>query len=114
MARRKSDMVNEVLAQFDFEKVKKVMEAINWHWAGYEGAPAIRDLKESAESRMYDAIEQAIDPNNEEHHDIGWISNSGGFKAMAWKNEDGTLARVQLEFVVTDWDADDTVIDENE
>jgi len=106
MARKKHDMINEVLAHFDFEKVHTVMKALNWTWAGGADVPTINDLKEWAEQRMESAIEQAVSPKNKEHHNIGWVSNSGGFKAMAWKTKKGKLARVQLEFIVTDWDAE--------
>lgn len=112
MARKKYDMINEILAWFDFEKVHKTMTALNWTWAG-EGVPTIRSLKESAEQRLNDAIEQVLDPSNEEHHDIGWISSSGGLKATAWRDENHNLARIQLEFVVTDWDADNEEINED-
>ena len=111
MARRQSDMINEVLAHFDFEKVNEVMKAINWTWAGYKGVPSIKDLKESAEERLQNVIDQVLSPNNTEHYEIGWISATGGFKATAWKHKDNTLARIQLEFIVTDWDADDTLIE---
>lgn len=107
MARKSYDMINEVLAHFDFEKVHRVMKALNWKWFDTADVPTIAELKESAEQRLYDAIKQAIDPKNTEHHNTGWISASGGFKATAWKKEDGTLAMIQLEFVVTDWDAED-------
>ena len=108
MARRKSDMVNEVLAQFDFEKVNKTMYLLNWKWFDKADIPTITELKESAEQHLYSAIEQALSPTNIEHHEVGWHSASGGFKATAWKNEDNTLARIQLEFIVADWDADDS------
>lgn len=109
MARKKYDMVNEVLAHFDFERVHETMKALNWKWCD-QGVPSIKELKESAEERMSNAIEQVLDPNNTEHHDIGWISATGGFKAMAWRKEDGSLAKVQLEFIVTEWDAEDDEI----
>ncbi len=108
MAREQYDMVNEVLAHFDFEKVKEVMDAIGWRWAGAKkGVPTIKELKESAERHLYSAIEQVLSPDNKEHYEVGFQSYSGGLKAMAWKKEDGTLARIQLEFIVTEWDADD-------
>jgi len=106
MARKSYDMVNEVLAHFDFEKVNETMTLLNWSWAG-EGIPSVKQLKDSAENHLYGAIKQALDPNNTEHHEVRWISASGGFKATAWKNEDGTLAKVLLEFIVTEWDAED-------
>jgi len=106
MARKKYDMINEVLAHFDFDIVHKVMRALNWKWFDTADIPTIAELKESAEQRMECAIKQALDPKNTEHHDIGFMSHSGGFKAMAWKTKKGKLARVQLEFIVTDWDAE--------
>lgn len=105
MSRKKDDMINEVLAWFDFEKVNKVMIALNWKWAG-TGVPSIRELKESAVERMENAIELVLSPDNKSHDDVAWISSSGGLKAMAWKHEDGTLAKIQLEFIVSDWDAE--------
>jgi hypothetical protein len=106
MARKKHDMINEVLAHFDFEKVHTVMRTLNWKWFDTADIPTINDLKESAEQRMESAIEQALSPNNKEHHDIGWISYSGGLKATVWKTKKGKLARVQLEFIVSEWDAE--------
>ena len=111
MARKKYDMINEVLAHFDFDKVHKVMKALNWTWVD-EGVPDVRTIKESAEERMNSAIEQVTDRSNTEHQDIGWISYSGGLKAMAWRDADHNLARVQLEFIVTEWEADNEDIDD--
>jgi hypothetical protein len=106
MARRKYDMINEVLAHFDFEKVHETMTLLNWTWAG-EGIPSIKQLKETADNLLNGAAEQVLSPTNTEHHEVGWISATGGFKAMAWKNKNGTLSRIQLEFIVTEWDAED-------
>ncbi len=105
MARKKYDMVNEVLAHFDFEKVNQTMKALNWMWYG-EGVPTIQQLKESAEERMYNAIDQVLSKKNKESHEVAWISATGGFKAMAWKTKKGKLAKVQLEFIVSEWDAE--------
>ncbi len=107
MARKQYDMINEVIANFDFERVQQVMKALNWTWCGSEEVPTIGELKVSAGDRLSCAIEQVLSAKNTEHHEVGWMSNSGGLKAMAWKKEDGTLARIQLEFVVEDWDAED-------
>ena len=43
MARKSYDMINEVLAHFDFEKVHTTMYLLNWTWAG-EGVPNIKKL----------------------------------------------------------------------
>jgi hypothetical protein len=106
MARKKYDMINEVLAHFDFEAVNKTMKALNWTWATVEGVPTIQQLKESAEERMSEAIDQVLSEKNKASREVAWISATGGFKAMAWKTKKGKLARVQLEFIVSEWDAE--------
>jgi hypothetical protein len=105
MARKKDDMINEVLAHFDFERVNQTMKALNWTWYN-EGIPSIQQLKESAEHHMNSAIEQVLSEKNKEHHKVAWLSSSGGFKAMAWKTKKGKLAKVQLEFIVSEWDTE--------
>ena len=106
MARKKYDMINEVLAHFDFEKVKQTMDALDWTWRGSKETPTIQELKECAEERMNEAVEQVLSEKNKESHKVAWISDTGGFKAMAWKTKNGKLKRVQLEFIVSDWDSD--------
>jgi hypothetical protein len=106
MARKKYDMINEVLAHFDFNSVHQTMQALDWTWATTEGIPTIEQLKDSAEDHMNSAIEQVLSKKNKESHDVAWISASGGFRASAWKTKKGKLARVQLEFIVSEWDAD--------
>ena len=105
MARKKYDMINEVLAHFDFDKVNQTMKALNWTWWN-EGVPTIQQLKESAEHHMNSAIEQVLSEKNKEHHKVAWISASGGFKAMAWKTKKGKLETVRLEFIVSEWDTE--------
>jgi len=106
MARKKYDMINEVLANFDFEKVNQTMKALNWTWASILEVPTIQQLKESAMDHMNSAIEQVLSEKNKESHEVAWISDSGGFKASAWKTKKGKLSRVRLEFIVSEWDAD--------
>ena len=107
MARKKDDMINEVLAHFDFETVNQTMKALNWTWWDKaERVPTIQQLKESAEYHMNSAIEQVLSEKNKEHHKVAWISASGGFKAMAWKTKKGKLETVRLEFIVSEWDTE--------
>ena len=105
MTRNTDDMIHEIIAWFDFEKVQKTMTALDWTW-GEEGTPSQFSLKESAYERLKSAAELVLSPNNTEHHEIPWISASGGFKATAWKTEKGELSRLLLEFIVTEWDAE--------
>lgn len=105
MVRRKEDMINEIIAWFDFEKVQKTMSALNWEWAD-EGIPNLKLLKESAYERLKDAIDLALSPENKSKPDVGYFSHSGGFKATAYVDENYNLSFLQLEFIVTDWDSE--------
>ena len=105
MAKKKNDMINEIIANFNFERVNKAMTALNWKWID-RGIPNTEELKKSAIERLESAIEQALSPKNNEHHNIAWISFSGGFKATAWKNKKGKLDKLLLEFIVSEWDSE--------
>lgn len=105
MSDKKNNLINEILANFDFEKVHKTMTLLDWRWVG-RGVPSINEIRDSASERLESAIEQVISSKNKEHHDIGWISSSGGLKATAWKNKKGKLEKLSLEFVLTDWDTE--------
>jgi hypothetical protein len=105
MPNKKLNMINEIIANFDFEKVNTTMKLLDWQWAG-EGVPGINKLRDSATERLNNAIEIVLSTDNKEHHDVGWLSSSGGLKATAWKNKKGKLSKLLLEFVLTDWDAE--------
>ena len=50
-------MINECLASFDFAKVHKVMEQLNWQWnksISETGVPTIGELYQKAENLLYD------------------------------------------------------------
>ena len=72
-----------ILCNFDFHKVHKVMECLDWAWYadGISQCPEPWEVREHALQRMKDAIKSGY-------------SNTGGFEA---KVEDGVL---YLAFVV--------------
>jgi hypothetical protein len=99
-------MIDQIIENFDFDKVVKVMYDLNWRWAKSKDTPTRKELVQCATSHLYSAIEQATDPNNKEHVDIGWISGSGGFKATAFRTKKWNLAQLHLDFVVTEWESE--------
>lgn len=99
----KDEMIKEILEEFNFAKVEKVMCDLGWKWAGDPKPPLVPELREEAENRLNSAIEQVLSEKNKNHPDIGWISSSGGFEARAWKTKKGNLSMIQLRFIVTDW-----------
>lgn len=100
------EMIDDIIDNFDFSRVITTMDALYWRWSGSKDTPTKQELIDSALERLHSAIEQVLSPDNKEHKDVGWISASGGFQAQAWKTKKGNLAKLQLEFIVSDWDVE--------
>jgi hypothetical protein len=98
------EMIDGIIDHFDFNRVMTAMDALNWRWSGMKDTPTKQELIDAASERLHSAITQVLNPDNTEHRDIGWISASGGFQATAWKTKKGNLAKLRLEFTVSEWD----------
>lgn len=80
----KEQLINEVLDNFDFEKVHKVMTFLNWRWIslseGTSEVPSIAKLVRSAQqylSMAYDGLSKI------DHKESEYMTGSGGFEAWA-------------------------------
>ena len=82
-------VIDEILDEFDFEKVHKVMEFLDWKWGG--GVPTIGGMRKVARNLLKEAAEGEVVA-------IG----TGGFQVRKHVG-DGTIY-LTLEFVVTAWD----------
>ena len=99
-------MIENIIENFNWGKVLVAMEELRWTWYFKDGPsrlPTKVDLKLAAQDRMESAIRQALNPNNKEHKDIGWISSSGGLKATAYRTKKYKLDMIYLEFVLEEW-----------
>jgi hypothetical protein len=96
-------MIKDILENFDFQKCRIAMISLGWKW-GLEGiSPTIEMLKNSAENRLRNAIENA---KKDKCPKATYFSSSGGLKGNAWCNKYGHVEGIRLEFVLTDWDSD--------
>lgn len=88
------ELIDEILDQFDFQKVKEVMDALNWTWAiGTEShVPDIPELRKKAREMLWDSIRSK-----------DRMISGGGF--VAEKEDDDTL---ELRFEVTAWNTWDS------
>ena len=84
------DKINEIIKNFDFEKVRKVMVALEWQWHGNDESPTVGELMLSAQKHLTYVCDKEDD----------WTVSSGGFEAS---KRNGMLT---LKFVVEEWDAD--------
>jgi len=78
--------IEEVLENFDFYKVRKVMKFIKMKWPDGEGelkVPSIQELEEQARNLLESSIEQVF----KDKENVGYAS-SGGFQAICDWNSD--------------------------
>lgn len=89
----KEDLIDSILDNFDFEKVRKVMNFLDWSWADNE-VPSTYKLMNSAKKRL----EEAYTLSERENRNCS--ISSGGLKASTiW--EKGQVVFLELEFVLT-------------
>lgn len=94
--------IDNILDDFDFEKIHKVMEALGWVWEPIGSrVPTIAQLRKAARARLRDAT--SADPS---YKDSVRIVSSGGFKATfevfgaEWDERPFDDFFLGLEFVV--------------
>lgn len=106
MKNRFQKEVNDALEYFDFEKVHKTMQALNWQWhhPGEDGnkVPTIHEIKTRAKTLIQEAAESAVLTKGE------YVIGTGGFRAEAKyypkKENEKSFLWVRLAFVLEDWD----------
>ena len=82
--------IKSILNHFDFNRVKKVMDVLNWKWASScskNGVPDIDEIRKLATRLLIDAC---VEKTN---------ISTGGFRAVYDDNGDGD-PYVGLEFIV--------------
>lgn len=100
-------LIDEVMDNFDFNKVRKVMKQLNWRWASAEdGIPEVYELKDSARRLLNECLFSMI-----QHGEETWNIGTGGFYVHATnyrdsdEGEDGFRITLKLSFELTSWDA---------
>jgi hypothetical protein len=86
MTLKEKKIIEEILDNFDFQKVKKVMDALDWVWVSCDGVPDIYDLRKESRRLLKEVIKT-------KSYQIG----TGGFVASYYYGE------LSLEFVVCKW-----------
>jgi len=100
-------MLEDIIDNFDFDRVHNVMDYLNWQWTTCSGVPTIEELKEKAISLLRDASELRLGGYKDTHHESPIICSTGGFEAKAWCDEDKTqIVGLELKFVLTSWDSE--------
>jgi len=100
-----NQMIDEIIDEFDFNRVQRAMDYLNWKWVGE--SVTVDMLKEEARRLLKGAAEARLGDYKNTHWEQGIINATGGFQAMAWCNKDKTkIDALDLKFILADWDAE--------
>ena len=88
------DKIDDIMDNFNFNKVETIMKATNWTWASTHGVPVEHELRKQARELLKSVSQHYVS-------ELGfrYAISTGGFKAT--KYYDGEL---ELEFIVAKWD----------
>ena len=84
--------VEEIIRNFDFLRVKKVMDCLDWKWYFKDTPPSIGEIMIAAQNQLEEAIERKI------------TLSSGGFKSTYYPKDECGDECVELEFIIESWD----------
>ena len=98
-------MRNTLLENFDFKKCEITMKFLGWTWGFGDMVPTVQDLKKTADHLLESAAKGCLEPRSCKPYET-YISATGGLKAEASKDKNGSLYYLNLEFVLTDWSSD--------
>ena len=89
MRTREEEIIDDILDEFDFGKVQKAMELLEWTWAG-QGYPTVGEMRKTARGLLKSLIPL-------ESGGVG----TGGFVARKTNIEGEPF--YELSFVLTSW-----------
>lgn len=100
-------IIDEIMDNFNFHKVHKVMKCLNWKWTFSEnGVPEIYELKEEARRLLNECLYSII-----KHGEDSWSIATGGFRVHATNYKDAEVGDddfhigLSLSFEVEEWNA---------
>ncbi len=95
--------IEYILDEFNFEKVKKVMDCLNWEWYNVEGIPSISDLRRFTRKLLQDILKESKQ-NKESFLEY----SSGGFKVIYYNS-----GELELQFIVTKESNENLILERN-
>ena len=104
-----TQLVEQVLSNFDFDRVKKVMDFLKWEWASQDGEfkiPNTYELIKFAKKELWNILERSYKTKE------NLQTTCGGFRVeIEWYNNECYLS---LSFILTEWSEWSEKLNENE
>mgnify|MGYP007100172567 CR=1 FL=1 len=95
----RDNYIKEILDNFDFIRINKVMDYLNWKWASIGEVPNIEQLKKHAKKYLEQAYDEVL-LNKFKNYETG----SGGFLVEVIYDENlSKVIWLRLQFVLNEW-----------
>jgi len=91
------DLIMDCLAEFDFDRVQRVMTLLNWKYGDSNEVPDTQTLRKNARKYLQEVIIGALNIEGREY-----IIGTGGFRYEAKLYKDD-FVWLRMSFEVTDW-----------
>lgn len=93
----KDEIYEEMISEFDFEKVHKVMTLLDWTWVDSGKLPPTIERMKMTVRELFDQIYSSVNRDKRDHSVIA----TGGFQITY--TECKSYNMYELEFVVENW-----------
>lgn len=94
----KQELIQEVMQNFNFERVARVMQWLDWKWAIGNKVPSEQELKSFVEKACLRCYDDCLEKSTIGHY------ITGGFDIRATMEDDSTIS-LAVKFILADWDA---------
>lgn len=89
------EWIDEVMDEFDYDKVQKVMEFLNWTWMTIDGTLTVSDLKRSTRKNLHETFTGATLAKS------NFRTGTGGFVIeVEWSKDLDCVDSIELSFVL--------------
>ena len=104
----KKKLIKEIIEEFDFERVKSVMDFLNWKWRRNDESkvPTVDELKEEVKRLAKIACSSAIEHRSTvEPGYVGpYTVGCGGFEVKAYlEDNDCKVEGLIVNFILEEW-----------
>lgn len=94
-------LIEECMGGFDFVKVHKVMEFLDWRWGFIDAVPQIHQMKDWVRELSISLLKHFREKPKERR----FATSSGGFEIIMTRQYEGCEPdNVEIKFVLESWD----------
>jgi len=91
--------IEDIVENFDYEKVHKVMKFLNWTWLDNPESPSVGKMVLETSKELKDSYNKCVENKS------NYFCKSGGFcYNVFWDSEKQEVDSIELQFQVDSWE----------